>query len=233
MLQNYLACGGNSSDTIDFFSLNSYEWCGDSSYNVSGYDQLQEMSQGYPIPIFFSETGCNKPEPRTFEDQSAIFGPEMNGTWSGAIVYEWIQETNDYGLIDYGGDTASGDPATAYVRSGTPTPLLPDFTNLQSQWATLSPSGIPLSEYSASLSLITTPTCPSSTSGGWLVDGNPSLPSLGATINTAAATATGTPSAVSTAASPTSTKGTASGGNEIAGMCIGLAAVMLGFVVWL
>lgn len=28
MLQDYLTCGGNSSNNVDFFSLNSYEWCG-------------------------------------------------------------------------------------------------------------------------------------------------------------------------------------------------------------
>lgn len=28
MLQDYLTCGTNVSDRIDFFSLNSYEWCG-------------------------------------------------------------------------------------------------------------------------------------------------------------------------------------------------------------
>ena len=65
-LQNYLACGGNSSETLDFFSLNAYEWCGDSSYTESGYSALQKNASDYPIPIFFSETGCNTVKPRTF-----------------------------------------------------------------------------------------------------------------------------------------------------------------------
>lgn len=86
--QNYLACGGNSSESIDFFGLNSYEWCGSSSYMQSGYQTLTQEVMQYPIPIFFSETGCNTPEPRTFADQSAIFGPQMDPYWSGSIIYE-------------------------------------------------------------------------------------------------------------------------------------------------
>lgn len=39
----------------------------------------------------FLQTGCNTLKPRTFEDQSAILGPEMMNTWSGAIIYEWIE----------------------------------------------------------------------------------------------------------------------------------------------
>lgn len=37
MLQDYLTCGGNSSDTVDFFALNSYEWCGTvrNTYQIS------------------------------------------------------------------------------------------------------------------------------------------------------------------------------------------------------
>lgn len=89
MLQNYLACGSNTTETIDFFGLNAYEWCGSSSsYTISGYDQLNEMSADYNIPIYFSETGCNTVKPRTFDDQSAILGPDMDDTWSGAIIYE-------------------------------------------------------------------------------------------------------------------------------------------------
>lgn len=36
MLQDYLTCGGNVSDNIDFFSLNSYEWCGEVCISLTG-----------------------------------------------------------------------------------------------------------------------------------------------------------------------------------------------------
>ncbi|KAH8592538.1 Glucanosyltransferase-domain-containing protein [Bisporella sp. PMI_857] len=72
-LQNYLACS-TPETSIDYFGLNSYEWCGD----------------GYSVPIFFSETGRNViPGGRTFTDQGAIFGPKMVDTWSGSVIYEW------------------------------------------------------------------------------------------------------------------------------------------------
>lgn len=180
MLQNYLACGSNSSETVDFYGLNAYEWCGQSTYETSGYQFLQKNASDYDIPIFFSETGCNTPKPRTFDDQAAIFGDQMADTWSGAIIYEWIQEANDYGLISYGptaAATATGSGVVdGYTRQGTPTPISPDFDNLSKQWATLSPSGVKESAYSPSL---TPPACPSYTSGAWEVNGNAALPTLG------------------------------------------------------
>ena len=103
MLQDYLVCRPDASERLDFYSLNAYEWCGSqSSYTISGYNQLQALASDYPVPIFLSETGCNAVRPRTFDDQAAVLGPDMSGTWSGAIIYEWIQETNAYGLVQYG-----------------------------------------------------------------------------------------------------------------------------------
>jgi len=101
MLQNYMACG-DAADISDFFSLNVYEWCGDSSYDGSGYSMLEQNATDLNIPIFISETGCRIPAPRLFTDQAAIFGQNMSKTWSGAIIYEWIEEANKYGLINYG-----------------------------------------------------------------------------------------------------------------------------------
>ena len=166
----------------------------------------------------------------------------MNDLWSGAIIYEWIEETNDYGLISYGSTVAATVVASGIQagisRTGTPTPVAPDFTNLQSQWMTLTPSGVASSAYNPST--LTPPACPSSTAGGWLVDGDVKLPSVGQTqqVSTSgsspSSTGTATGSATGSAASATTTKkGGASGGKEIAGMSAGLVAVMLGFVYWL
>ena len=237
MLQDYLACGGNASESVDFFSLNAYEWCGDSSYTISGYSELEVNATNYPVPIFFSETGCRTVKPRLFQDQSAILGSQMDGTWSGAIIYEWIEEANDYGLISYGPSAAATatDAEGGFTRSGTPTPILPDYSNLKAQWATLTPSGVMLSDYSASASSLATPACPASTSDGWLVDGNPALPTVGqaGVLGATTTTPSQTSSSTTSTQSPSATKAAANGGKEIAGMTIGLAGVMLGFIVWL
>ncbi|KAL9050300.1 MAG: hypothetical protein Q9162_006719 [Coniocarpon cinnabarinum] len=183
-LQNYLSCGTNNSVNIDFFGLNAYEWCGDNDFQGSGYATLQQQAMDYPVPIFLSETGCNKPEPRTFQDQTAVFGPDMDQTWSGAIIYEWIQEANGYGLVAYDSALTAGTatiPGTASIpRSGTPLPVSPDYSNLKKVWASVTPSSVSANAYNPSM---TNPPCPAYTSGVWEINGDASLPALGETLN--------------------------------------------------
>jgi 1,3-beta-glucanosyltransferase GAS1 len=185
MLQDYVVCRPNITERCDFYALNSYEWCGASAtYMTSGYSQLQAAAVDYPVPIFFSEDGCNTVPPRDFNDQSAIFGPNMVDTWSGAIIYEWIQETNDYGLVSYGPQQSAtvnegSSVVEGFTRQGTPTPVAPDFTNLQGQWATLTPTGVSQSAYAATAPT-SVPSCPAFTSGGWTVDPSAALPTIGA-----------------------------------------------------
>jgi hypothetical protein len=95
-------------------------------------------------------------------------------------------ETNDYGLISYGPPQASNvnEGSTViqgFVRQGTPTPVLPDFTNLQGQWATLTPTGVAKSVY-APTAPTTVPSCPAYTAGAsaWTVDPSAPLPTIGA-----------------------------------------------------
>ncbi|KAI1498068.1 Glucanosyltransferase-domain-containing protein [Biscogniauxia marginata] len=234
MLQDYLTCGGNASENIDFFGLNSYQWCDPTDYKTSGYSNLEDQAKDFPVPIFFSETGCNTPGPRLFDDQAAIFGPEMVGDWSGAIVYEWLQEANNYGLVSYGPKvdaTATGENVVGgFTRAGTPTPVTPDFDNLSKQWASVTPTGVARSDYDAKS--VSTRDCPASTPDGWLVNGNVALPSLGATLS---GSYTSAPSATGSGASPSAsdTENAVSGSKEIAGMGAGLVGVMMIFTFWL
>lgn len=233
-LQNYFACGADRSAALDFFSLNAYEWCGQNTYQGSGYAALNEMNKDLSIPIFFSETGCNTVQPRTFEDQNAILGPDMDSMWSGAMIYEWIEETNNYGLISYGppaAATATGsDIVAGFTRQGTPTPIQPDFSNLQNVWKTLSPSGIAEAAYTPSLS---PPACPAYTADTWLVSGDAPLPTLGQSAIAAQASAAGTgPNIVTTGGSSSGSGSGSSGGAQATGgsssSSKGAAAAMYG-----
>lgn len=143
---------------------------------------LEQNASSLNIPIFMSETGCQTVRPRNFDDQTALLGPEMD-SWSGAIVYEWIQEQNDYGLISYGppaDPTATAANVVAgFTRAGTPTPINPDFENLSNHWKTLNPTGVSMDAYTPSNSA---PPCPSFTEGFWAVSANAALPTVGESL---------------------------------------------------
>jgi hypothetical protein len=105
----YLQCqigGGDDMSRSDFFGLNSYSWCGSaSSYTISGYNVLVQMFGQTTIPVFFSEYGCNDPEPRYFDEVPALYGPKMT-VLSGGLVYEWTQETSNYGIVQVNPDNS-------------------------------------------------------------------------------------------------------------------------------
>ncbi|KGO64439.1 Glycoside hydrolase, superfamily [Penicillium italicum] len=98
---HYFECElkNSTSSRADFFGLNSYSWCGDSSYKASGFDVLTEDFTNATIPVFFSEYGCNDVKPRIFTEVQALYGVEMTQAFSGGLVYEWTQEKNEYGLV--------------------------------------------------------------------------------------------------------------------------------------
>lgn len=127
----YLSCdiNGDSNDASrsDFFGLNSYSWCGPTSftanYEASSYNILIDTFGNTSIPVFFSEYGCNKVEPRVFDEVPVLYG-NMTSVMSGGLVYEYYQETsNNYGLV-------------AFYSNGT-AQLLIDYENLQKQFNTL------------------------------------------------------------------------------------------------
>lgn len=144
---NYISCSINGTTTTDninsgrsdFFGLNSYSWCGDATFVSSTYNQLAADFENTTMPIFFSEYGCNQVEPRTFTEVASLYGSNMTD-WSGGLVYEWTQESNDFGLVQ--------------VNSDGSVSILVDYVNLQTQFNNLDLSIIETSNSSAtSLSL--------------------------------------------------------------------------------
>lgn len=119
---SYLGCELSNStySKMDFFGLNDYEWCGDSSYQESGYSTIVSDFEGSDIPVFFSEYGCNLVTPRTFTNVPVLYGSEMTEL-SGGLVYEFTQESDDYGLVS--------------INSSTEVTLLQDYNYLKSEFA--------------------------------------------------------------------------------------------------
>ncbi|KAI5864420.1 glycoside hydrolase family 72 protein [Durotheca rogersii] len=121
---NYFQCAidGDENDMsrADLFALNSYSWCGESTFEQSGYDQLVALFESSSVPIFYSEFGCNTPSPRVFTEIPTIYSDQMTGVFAGGVVYEYSQELNNYGLAQCNADLTVD--------------LLVDFRTLQSQY---------------------------------------------------------------------------------------------------
>lgn len=121
---NYFQCTttGDSKDVsrIDLFALNSYSWCNGDNIQTSTYEVLATDFAHTSVPVFFSEYGCNRVSPRTFDEVQALYGPLLTPSLSGGMVYEYSQGINNYGLV------VLYSNGSAQLRS--------DFDNLQSQY---------------------------------------------------------------------------------------------------
>ena len=164
---SYLSCNNGDDSRSDFFGLNSYSWCGPLSptanFQASGYDKLISMFGNTSIPIFFSEYGCNKVEPRVFDEVPVIYGPNMTNVLSGGLVYEYYEETsNNYGLVWL------YDNGTAQLRS--------DYDALQGQLNKLDVQSLQSGNMSATS--IQSPKCDSSLIHESTVNTSFTLPSI-------------------------------------------------------
>lgn len=147
---NYMACGENDV-SADFYGVNMYEWCGESSFEDSGYEERTKEMKNMTIPLFFSEYGCNADRPRKFQEVGTLFSDDMTDVWSGGIVYMYFEEENEYGLVSVDGDSVS---------------TLSDFDNLSSAMASISPSSAQASDVTSTAT--ETMDCPATSQSNWV-----------------------------------------------------------------
>ncbi|KAA8898278.1 hypothetical protein TRICI_006596 [Trichomonascus ciferrii] len=144
----YFACGSEE-ESADFYGINMYEWCGESSFESSGYKERTEEFKNLGIPIFFSEYGCNSEHPRKFTEVGTLYGDKMTDVWSGGIVYMYFQEENDYGLVSIKDDKVS---------------TLGDFSYLSKELAKISPSSAKTGDVTGTRETVK---CPAATGKSW------------------------------------------------------------------
>ncbi|KAH8882269.1 hypothetical protein GQ53DRAFT_666032 [Thozetella sp. PMI_491] len=157
-IAHYFNCG-NQSQAIDFWGYNIYEWCGQSTFESSGYKTQVDFFQNYSIPVFFAEYGCNNPggaAGRIWQETDALYSSQMTGVISGGIVYMYFQEANDFGLVSVSGSSAT---------------TLKDFAPLATKIATANPTGTSSDAYTPTNSPAS---CPD-VGAAWAASGN-SLP---------------------------------------------------------
>lgn len=162
-LANFFDCG-NRTEAIDFWGYNIYSWCGDSSFEKSGFDVRTKEFEKFDVPVFFAEYGCNTPRPRLFTEVGTLYGSKMSGVWSGGIVYMYFEEANEFGLA-----TVDGDKVTTNK----------DFDNLSSQIAKATPSGVQMNSYTPTNTKAAT--CPSVNSD-WRAPSDPLPPPVNAQL---------------------------------------------------
>lgn len=98
-IAHYFNCG-DQDDAIDFWGYNIYSWCGQNTFEGSGYSKQVDFFSNYSVPVFFAEYGCNTQggaEGRIWQETTALYSNQMTHVFSGGIVYMYFQEANDYG----------------------------------------------------------------------------------------------------------------------------------------
>ncbi|KAJ3143839.1 1,3-beta-glucanosyltransferase gas1 [Irineochytrium annulatum] len=115
-LVKYFTCDDASANP-DFIGLNLYEWCGQSTFTLSGFSNRTAELSDLSIPLLVSEYGCNMIRPRKFSEVAAIYGPQMTPVWSGGVLYEFTNEDNSYGIVNISHGTSVPTVEYTYFKN--------------------------------------------------------------------------------------------------------------------
>ncbi|ORX74614.1 hypothetical protein DL89DRAFT_320093 [Linderina pennispora] len=147
-LAAHFVCSENNSENVDFYGMNLYNWCGDMTFETSGYEEFVKQYASYPVPVLLTEYGCNAQRPRKFPEVGSLYGSDMDTVFSGGFMYEYSEEANNYGLA-----------SVTYGKTGVE--KTDDYDNFKKALAAVSPKGVKMSEYKQSSAK--RPSCPSVT----------------------------------------------------------------------
>ncbi|KAH8889255.1 glycolipid anchored surface protein [Thozetella sp. PMI_491] len=144
LLADYFNCGDQAA-AVDFWGYNIYEWCGESTFETSGYKERTDAFRNFSVPAFFSEYGCNNPgggEARIFQETPVLYSSQMNTVWSGGIVYEFFQEQNDFGLVSVSGGQVSPRKEFTVLAKQLATVTASASTNQTQRMNTYTPTNV-------------------------------------------------------------------------------------------
>ncbi|KAH8882972.1 hypothetical protein GQ53DRAFT_438245 [Thozetella sp. PMI_491] len=136
-LFSYMNCG-DADSSIDYLGFNIYEWCGDNTFQGSGYADRTDFFKNYSVPVFFAEYGCNTQggaEGRLWQDTTALYSSDMTGVWSGGIAFMYFEEANDFGLVKIQNNAVS---------------TMKNYGVLSSRVAAATPTGVAMGSYNPS-----------------------------------------------------------------------------------
>ncbi|KAJ9068267.1 1 3-beta-glucanosyltransferase gel4 [Entomophthora muscae] len=122
-IQDYFNCG-TKEERADFYGINVYSWCGESNFVQSGYKDRTAELQDYNVPVLLTEYGCNVTPTRPFNEIQSLYGNDMQDVFSGGFIYEYSNESNNYGLVKINGNNVE---------------KLKDFYTVQSQFSKINP----------------------------------------------------------------------------------------------
>lgn len=91
-IPDYLNCGDERDNNIDFWGANIRSWCRSSNFNNSGYANVTSDFSSFPVPVFLAAYGCPTASSRDFSEIVTIYGHLMSSVWSGGIIYQYFSQ---------------------------------------------------------------------------------------------------------------------------------------------